>query len=329
MKRCFSIIALLLSWHISYASCNGRFVNPITDVCWSCIFPISIGSTKMGSNKRKDTPNPKSPICGCKMKHFPYYRVGITIGFWEPIRLVDVVRQPYCMTGLGGMKLPLKSKTHGGLHVKGAKQVEAFYHAHMYYYPLASWFESLANLACMDTGSFDVMYMSELDFTWNNDSRSLILNPEALLFSSPPAQAACAGDCLKTSMGGNPTDSLFWCAGCQGGLYPFTGTISHHLGGVQSSTLVAQKLLARMHRVGLGRTTSSSKKPLCHSKFAPIIKKSQYKLQMTYPKANVRGDATCNFFGDQTMKWGAGAEYPGKGEDFSYLVWRKRNCCAM
>ena len=23
--------------------CTGEFVNPITDICWDCIFPISIG----------------------------------------------------------------------------------------------------------------------------------------------------------------------------------------------------------------------------------------------------------------------------------------------
>ncbi|WP_234000704.1 TraU family protein, partial [Erythrobacter sp. HI0019] len=23
--------------------CTGSFVNPITDICWSCLFPISIG----------------------------------------------------------------------------------------------------------------------------------------------------------------------------------------------------------------------------------------------------------------------------------------------
>lgn len=25
------------------ATCHGKFVNPITDVCWSCLFPLSIG----------------------------------------------------------------------------------------------------------------------------------------------------------------------------------------------------------------------------------------------------------------------------------------------
>ena len=28
------------------APCEGRFVNPITDVCWSCLFPLTLGLTK-------------------------------------------------------------------------------------------------------------------------------------------------------------------------------------------------------------------------------------------------------------------------------------------
>lgn len=27
--------------------CNGRFVNPISDVCWSCLFPITILGVKI------------------------------------------------------------------------------------------------------------------------------------------------------------------------------------------------------------------------------------------------------------------------------------------
>src|SRR3546814_2349488 len=23
-------------------TCNGKFVNPVTDVCWSCLFPLSV-----------------------------------------------------------------------------------------------------------------------------------------------------------------------------------------------------------------------------------------------------------------------------------------------
>ncbi|MBL9837273.1 TraU family protein, partial [Klebsiella quasipneumoniae subsp. similipneumoniae] len=39
-------------------SCEGRFVNPITDVCWRCIFPLSLGSVQVGKGDLPDTSNP-------------------------------------------------------------------------------------------------------------------------------------------------------------------------------------------------------------------------------------------------------------------------------
>jgi conjugal transfer pilus assembly protein TraU len=44
---------------------------------------------------------PSNPICMCTKSNIPI--PGITIGFWEPVRLVDVTRIPYCMTNLGGI----------------------------------------------------------------------------------------------------------------------------------------------------------------------------------------------------------------------------------
>lgn len=52
MKRSLWLLMLfLLAGHVPAASadsaCEGRFVNPITDICWSCIFPLSLGSIKV------------------------------------------------------------------------------------------------------------------------------------------------------------------------------------------------------------------------------------------------------------------------------------------
>ena len=61
-----TLAALLWSGAASAQSCTGRFVNPITDVCWECLFPISIGPISIGSvSGVLDTPNPSSPICFC------------------------------------------------------------------------------------------------------------------------------------------------------------------------------------------------------------------------------------------------------------------------
>jgi conjugal transfer pilus assembly protein TraU len=35
----------------------------------------------------------------------------------------------------------------------------------------------------------------------------------------------------------------------------------------------------------------------------------------------------CQPYGRATAVWGAGRQYPYKGEDFSYEIFRKKNCC--
>ncbi|BFD46164.1 MAG: hypothetical protein DMENIID0002_08100 [Rickettsia endosymbiont of Sergentomyia squamirostris] len=107
------LVAIFMPFSVSASiTCKGHFVNPITDICWSCILPISIGNViNIGSGvtpKKRDTKNPSSPICLCTKANVPV--PGITIGFWEPVRLIDVTRTPYCMTNLGGISLGSNSK---------------------------------------------------------------------------------------------------------------------------------------------------------------------------------------------------------------------------
>ena len=75
------------------AKCTGRFVNPITDVCWSCLFPLSVGALKIFPGERPDTDNPSLPVCACGS---PLPRIGFAFGFWEPVRLADVTMKPWC-----------------------------------------------------------------------------------------------------------------------------------------------------------------------------------------------------------------------------------------
>lgn len=61
-------------------TCTGKFANPITDICWSCILPISIGAARVATIGQEDIENPASPLCVCP--GFPI-RIGVSIGFWE------------------------------------------------------------------------------------------------------------------------------------------------------------------------------------------------------------------------------------------------------
>lgn len=306
-------------------TCSGRFVNPITEICWSCLFPITIGPVNINRSHREDTRNPSQIPCFCPRPPFPMVP-GVPVGFWEPSRLVDVTRTPFCMVNMGGLQLGRSTVGYG---VHGSKGVgttkQSFYQVHWYIYPVIYWLELLVDFLCLEKQSFDVAYITELDPLWNADELSFILNPEAALFGNPIAQAACAADCAATSTG-FPMDSLFWCGGCQGSLYPFTGNNTAHIGGVQASLLLTQRMMAKLHRQLLLWGTSG-RKGLCDKYAMPIIKKTQYKTQMTYPRPTTRGPMACNPLGRTEVIWGAGREFPYKGEDFGYLIWRKRNCC--
>jgi conjugal transfer pilus assembly protein TraU len=50
---------------------------------------------------------------------------------------------------------------------------------------------------------------------------------------------------------------------------------------------------------------------------------------MLYPTTQGKGldGRCCQPLGRTTVVWGAGKEYPIKGEDFAYMLYRKRNCC--
>ena len=111
--------------------------------------------------------------------------------------------------------------------------------------------------AAWKAAALDIAWTSELDPAWLDDELSFLLNPEAALFANLPAQAACAADCAASSVG-LPLDPMFWCAGCQGGMYPLTGNVAAHVGGVQASLLAAQRLVYRLHRLGLAWGTYGS-----------------------------------------------------------------------
>ncbi len=198
-------------------TCTGKFANPITDICWSCMFPIRFGGMDLVSMGQEDTPNPGgSPICACPSQ----LRVGFKVSFWEPVRRVDVVRRPFCMTSLGGVELdPGFAAPRGARDTQDSKSASSFYQVHWYIDPVIFWLQAIFDNSCLEQSSFDVAYLTELDPMWHDDELTFIFNPDVALFGNLPARAACAADCAAATAG-FPLNSLYWCAGCQGSLYP-------------------------------------------------------------------------------------------------------------
>jgi len=305
------------------------FINPITDICWSCIFPIFIGAMPVATIGQIDSGASNgypTPICICPKATPPWFRIGIGVTFWEPARIAEAVREPWCSPMLGGISLGSASTAvvgqGGNRNTQENAESVSFYNVHWFIYPVMYWFNMMVSESCVQSEQFDVAFMTELDPMWNNDEITFILNPEAVLFNNPVAQAACAADCIAASLW-NPLDALFWCLGCQVGLHPLTGTVKPHEGGLASSTVAVQRLHAILHRTFLTMNVSSPL-AMCLPLPAPIMQKSWYKTQLIRP---VPITYAAHPYGMTTNIWNTGKEFPLKGEDFAYMIWRRRVCC--
>ncbi|OGV25542.1 MAG: conjugal transfer protein TraU [Legionellales bacterium RIFCSPHIGHO2_12_FULL_37_14] len=312
----YKIILLLSISFSSHASlCTGHFVNPIKDVCWRCLFPISIGSSHVVRGALPDTVNANSPIGVCEN------RIGLNIGFWEPFALVEVTDTPYCLVNLGGQHLPLGLKSkRGGKQLVGDGTQHAFFHVHWYKYPLLSWLNLITSAGCHQHGDFDIAYLTELDPTWADSEMNFVLNPEAALFGNPIAASSCAVDALS-SLNNKPEDALFWCAGAQGSIYPLTGHVNAPLSPVQTALLLAERLNFKMHREGL--ISDSNKDSPCHEHYYSITPKSRYRYEMVN---QVSDGKHCYASGHTTLAWEAFKIKPNTPHQYGFLVWRKRNC---
>ena len=304
-----------------------------TDICWDCIFPIIVGGVSLGGDT-DDAPSgrahPAIPfMCLCEDGHGPMgVSLGTPIGLWEPARLVELTRLPFCSPTLGGINIQItKSRLLGGTtQAELDDSDKIFYNFHYFAFPLLVIMELLMMPECNFDGyvDFDLMYMSELDPTWNDDELSFYTTPEVVLFSNPFAQMACLGD-AAAGLAGRNLESLFWCAGNWGGLYPFTGNILQSTSAASrplTTSLAGARAIAALHRRALAWKTMGDD-ALCGGYIFPTIPKGQYRMSMFFPVAESQGK---HVIGETPFRWGEWRNIPGY-EDYVYLVWRWKDCC--
>ncbi|KWN06380.1 hypothetical protein WT83_27235 [Burkholderia territorii] len=330
---CFGTVSFAANSGPQTPACYGRFPNPITDICWSCVLPIKLMGLNLAVDSQEDTSTVNQAGCVCANGSKPY--IGITMSFFEPTHVTEVVRNPYCFPTLDGtvMDLGFDANNHairrgsGTNGRRNARQYSTFYHSHLYYFPLFVMLEVLLDHPCLELGYFDMAWMSEIDPTWGDPEMAFIFTPEVALFANPIAVASCSIDCVAATAG-FPLNQMFWCAGCQGNMFPLTGWVTGITGAVDASLLVQQRLMNRMHRQFMVRAGVGDS-GLCGLYTMPIMDKRMYKTQMLYP--SIQTDKLlgrcCQPLGRTSVLWAAGKTYPVKGEDFGYMMFRKRDCC--
>ncbi len=322
----FMVVSIMPTPVSASAQCTGRFVNLFTDICWDCLFPMTLGKVPLIGSSYPDTSNPSVPISVCPKPAPVFVQIGLNIGYWEPYALTDITRVPFCMVSLGiefsGGK---KDQVGGRVTARdNASSDGGFYHAHWYKYPAIFWLQIIQSAACMAKDNFDVAYLTEFDPLWDDDELAFILNPEAILFGNPISQLACIPESLKTSLGkALPIDALFWCLGSQGSAYPLTGTTNYRDTPIQAATLIMERLNYKLHREGVVFETRGENGAVCNQWPTPILPKSRYRYQMTGP---IPAANKCYPYTTTTAIWESGHDNPVSGDNFGYMQWRKRNC---
>jgi conjugal transfer pilus assembly protein TraU len=309
----------------SFATCHGRFLNPITDVCWQCIFPVKIGGISLGdSSGLKNPPDQaNTPICFCPAPPPVFFRMGISLSFWEPARFEETVKDPFCFPSLGFGLSNFLSGGYGSKHeIANRDDTGTFAQVHYFIFPAWAMLELLTDFSCIESSGFDVAYMTEVDPLWNDDNLAFIIEPESLLFANPIAQLACVADSVSSNIG-LPLTPLFWCMGSLGSAYPLTGHVDDS-NYVQAQAAEASRMIYKLGREGLLWDTGLN---LCGAVPTPIWVKWNYRLQIARP---VRG-SSCFPIGRTSMIWGSGKNpaFSSMQDNFLFMIFRKRVCCAF
>ena len=296
----------------------------LTDICYECIFPVKIASARVGKGTIPKA-SARNPMCVCPGA-FGIPAPGVTVGMWNPARLIEFTRDPGCSPVLNGAVLPSRNRADLGTHGEGVDDGGdlAFYHYHYFSFPLLSMLDLgfLTRCASGDYSSMDLMYLSELDPTWKKEKLAALTAPESALFANAPAVASCAAD-AAASQTGEPLDAMFWCLGAWGTMYPLAGyTLASGSINENTSELTGRVIMA-LHRRGLAVKTMGSGS-LCSWHPEPFMPKSMYRYSMIFPRPESRSN---HGTGVSTMRTGGDRQIPGTGEDPVYLIWRFEECC--
>jgi conjugal transfer pilus assembly protein TraU len=309
--------------------CTGKFPNLITDICYDCMFPISLAGNLVTigvSNDDYDSGAGGSPVCTC----VETLTAGTPVSFWEPMFMVEVTNKPGCMPLLGAVDIspPFNSLEYGAEQRSGAPlgspRKSSFMHVNEYINPVMTALGAISDSPCLDQRGFDVPFISWADPTWNDDSLAMILTPYGYAFAGITSIAAEAPDAIAATTGFG-TASLFWVAGAWGPMYPVTGNVATANTPEQVAHLLIARLFAKLHATGVQQSTAGyDALRSCGALGLPqfLMDKRQYKTNRVFPFP----DNTCTPIGRPLLLQERGAARP-QDKDYGYFIFRKKDCC--
>ncbi len=304
------------------------FQRLISDFCWSCMFPIYIGGTKIfGDSDQAPDDAASDTFCACSgdILKGELPQVGITTGMWYPSMMFEVVAKPYCFPALAGARFGdftgMVSKYNQGDEAstsnvrKGGSVSKASYSWHQYTFPVTEALELFEAPGCAydKSGFMNVTWMSESLAPWYDSELAMYISPESVLFATPLSDLSMMMDCTVTTAD-SPMDSSFWTAGCWGSMYPLTRDVGDADDKVRNKSLAVARALYFLTRLGFQDRTMGND-AVCQPEPMTTLKKSMYRVQQMWPLPE--GEAKGIFCQDPTACNNTGSEITNQPSDDS------------
>lgn len=324
------LAALLLAFWLfvpapAQAKCTDQqFIDPISDIVWDCIFPISIMGVPLDYGEHPPDDDTTAIYCACPGKRFPADPgLGFMVGFFEPARMVETVSDPWCFPALG-MELDggdIGFGYSGGGTLKRDVANYAFQHYHYFVMPVWAVLDMFTDVPCVtEDPSFDLAMVSEVRPDWGDDLTAAQLYPETALMGNPATILACVADAVAATVQ-RPIDALYWCMGAWGVTYPMSGAITAK-DYVAANAGIASKAMYVQARTGLLPDRAVN---YCTQVPMPIWIKSHWRIQQTDPVVDQR----CHSIGYPGLLWTERKNPIGLQDNFAWMLFRKVRCCVV
>lgn len=313
------LLGLLMPAPQAQAACTDKtFLDPINDVVWDCVFPITIMGVPLDFGDHPPD-NPDSTIlCECPGRGI--YGLGFMVSFWEPARMIETTADPWCFPALG-LETGSGGWGYSGGGTLGREAHNSFQNYHYYIMPLWAMMQLFTDLGCDNAaGQFDLAMVSEMRPEWSDDLYALQLFPETSLMANVATVLACAIDAVAATVE-RPIDVLYWCMGAWGTTYPATGNTTAR-DYVEANANTAGKAMFLQARTALLPDRAVN---FCSTTPMPIWIKSHWRLQQTDPAV----DKKCHAIGHPGLLWTHRKNPIGKQDNFAWLLFRKVRCCVV
>lgn len=332
----FLVLMFFSGIAVSNVACKGSVWNPIT-TNWNNALPITTAGVSSGGGVANPAAMKTMPaICMCKIipPGIPVPGVGIT--YWEPLYVAEVTNMPGCLSSMGGLQvLPpvMASASASSASFTGAEDGDGGsegnllnMQVHWYEYPIFAILDVMGGGLCQSgLSGFAFGGMTEVMPFWQNEILAAKMFPLTHLVANPIADMACIPDTFAANIR-QPIDTLFWCAGNQGNLFPPIGWNSNLENGIADTNLLFLGKFMNTYAYSGALLTTIGPGAVCQAHYSPFLTRSQFRFDPIQPVPSTRTVT----MGMNTMLWSSTPPLNiGDRIDNNFLIWQGKQCCFL